>query len=163
MADQIGVVTEKQDGGWAIVVSDRKGACSGCHSGDGCHSCLSGLSTTKMQSRAINPINAHVGDVVKIHLRSSDLFKGAFVLYLIPAICLMGGALTGAEVAASRGWGQTATTVLAAALGLIMGMGLVMMLDRSRYIRQRMRPTIVEVMAPAESAPGPLTPPSCCT
>ena len=75
MAQQIGLIRENQKDGYAVVITDRKGACSGCHTGgDGCRSCLSGA---KLESRVANPINAREGDVVKITLKSSELFKGA--------------------------------------------------------------------------------------
>ena len=57
---------------YAQVVTDRKGACGGCQSSPGgCRSCLTGA---KMESRVANPVSAEPGDLVKVHLSSTNLF-----------------------------------------------------------------------------------------
>lgn len=163
MAEQIGIITEDQGDGWAIVVSDRKGACSGCHAGDGCHSCLSWLSSTKMESRVANPIHARKGDVVKVRTRSSDLYKGAFILYVVPIIGLMAGALSGAALSTRYGWPQSIVAVITGIAGLALGVAAVVVMDRSRYVRQHMTPSIVEVVIPAADFQAPAGQLSCCS
>jgi sigma-E factor negative regulatory protein RseC len=159
MAEQIGIISENQAEGWAVVMTDRKGACGGCHThGDGCRSCMSG---SKLESRVANPINAQAGDVVKINLKSTDLFKGAFILYFIPVACLMSAAYTGASLAGRVGWSANAGSVLGGLIGLVAGVGLVMLLDRSRYVRQHMTPTITQVITPVPGRTKSNTT-SCC-
>ena len=42
MAEQIGIIVENEANGLARVLTDRRGACGGCHSGPSkCHGCLS--------------------------------------------------------------------------------------------------------------------------
>lgn len=158
MAEQIGIVRENHSEGWAIVVTDRKGACGGCHPGGGCHSCLSGA---KLSSRAANPINAQTGDMVKISLRSTDLFKGAFILYLIPVASLMAAALLGGRFAGWAGLSESTGAVLAGVVGLVSGVGLVMFLDRTRYVRRHLMPTITAVLTPAPCQPAAKQSPCC--
>lgn len=159
MAEQIGIIRETHCEGWAIVVTDRKGACGGCHPGGGCHSCFSGA---KLESRAANPINAQVGDVVKICLRTSELFKGAFILYLIPVACLIAAAILGARLSGWASVSESTGAVLAGVAGLVSGVGLVMLLDRTHYVRQHMIPTITAVITPAMGQ-RPAKQPSCCS
>lgn len=163
MAEQIGIITEDQRNGWAIVVSDRRGGCGGCHPGGGCHSCLSGMPASKIVSRAANPINARTGDIVRIRLRSSDLFKGAFILYLIPVLGLMAGAVLGAEGTARFGWPHSIAAIAGATVGLVLGVMIVAALDRSRYVRRTMVPTITEVVSSAQQTHLPVTQSSCCS
>lgn len=160
MAEQIGIIIENNSEGWATVLTDRKSACSGCHTGggEGCRSCLGG---SKLESRAANPIKAHAGDIVKINLRTSDLFKGAFILYLIPVLCLMTSAFIGVWIAQSVGWSETTGAVLAGGAGLVAGVALVIFLDRTRYVRRRMMPTITAVVTASAGQPASKQP-SCC-
>lgn len=147
MAEQIGIIREKNDEGWAVVETDRQNACGGCHSGrsDGCHSCLAG-SGSKLESRAANPIGAQVGDVVKINLPTTDLFKGAFILYLLPVMCLLAAALAGSSLAGAMGFNETTGAVVAGIIGVVAGVGLVLALDRTSYVRRHMMPTITAVV-----------------
>jgi sigma-E factor negative regulatory protein RseC len=159
VSEQIGIIRENQAEGWAMVMTERKGACSGCHThGDGCSSCLAG---SKLESRVANPINAQVGDVVKINIKSVDLFKGAFILYFIPVACLISAALAGASLAGRAGWQANTGSVLGGLIGLVAGIGLVMLLDRTRYVRRLMTPTVTQVLTPVKGQPKSRTA-SCC-
>lgn len=160
MAQQIGLIRKIQDDGFALVVTDRQGACGGCHgSSGGCRSCLTGA---KLESRVINPINAQEGDLVKINLDSWELFKGALILYVLPMACLLIAALTGAWVAKQVSWNETAGSVIGALVGLTLGIGAVMRMDRSRYVRRHMTPAITAVVTPSASAHRSWSRPSCC-
>lgn len=159
MVEQIAILRENLDGGLAVVVTDRKGACSGCQSGGGCHSCLS--AAAKLESRAANPINAQAGDVVKISLSVSDLIKGALILYLLPVACLIAAAVIGGRMAEGLGWSETTGAVLAAGVGLVAGEGFVMLLDRGRYVGRHMMPTITSLLHRASGGPESKQP-SCC-
>lgn len=160
MAEQIGIVRENHSDGWAIVMTDRKGACGGCHTtgSDACRSCLT---ASKMESRVANPVNARTGDMVKIRLRTSELLKGAFIFYLMPVLLLLCGAFAGVGLAQAMGWNETAAAVSVGGAGLAAGVVLAVMLDRTRYVRRRMMPTITAVVsATGRSARRP---PSCCS
>jgi sigma-E factor negative regulatory protein RseC len=151
MAEQIGIVTEIDPGGWARVLTDRKGACGGCHSdqGGGCRSCLAGA---KFESRVTNPLGAKPGDVVRVVLRSRDFFKGAAVLYLFPVAALLLGALTGSWVLGLVGLEPTAGAIFGALAGVgIAGLCLVR-LDRSRIAKSSLIPAVVEVLSPEKSS-----------
>lgn len=160
MAERIGLVRENLKDGFAVVVTDRKGACSGCHSGDGCRSCLS--TGSKMESRVANPIHARAGDIVKINLKSSDLFKSAALFYLVPVAGLFAAALAGDGLAAWAGWQATTGSVLGGLAGLILGIGLVMLIGRSRYARQHLAPSITAVVT-SPAGPAAMKPPPCCS
>jgi len=117
MAGQIGVVTGIDPDGWTRVLTDRRGACGGCHSGNGggCRSCLAGA---KFESRVPNPMGAKQGDLVKVCMDSKNFFKGAALLYLLPVAALMVGALAGVWLAGQIGWQETTGGVLGAIAGL---------------------------------------------
>nr|WP_281432140.1 SoxR reducing system RseC family protein [Desulfatitalea alkaliphila] len=160
MAEQIGIVRKHHSDGWAIVMTNRTGACGGCHTGagDACRSCLT---VSKMESRVANPINARTGDMVKIRLRTSELLKGAFIFYLMPVLLLLCGAFAGLWLAQPMGWNETAGAVLMGGAGLAAGVVLVVLLDRTRYVRRRMMPTITAVVTDAGRFAR--RHPSCCS
>jgi positive regulator of sigma E activity len=159
MAERIGLVRENLQNGFAVVVTDRKGACSGCHSGDGCRSCLS--TGSKMESRVANPINAGAGDIVKISLNSSDLYKSAALFYLVPVACLFAAALAGEGLAVWAGWQTTTGSVLGGLAGLVLGIGLAVLIGRSHYARQHLAPSITAVVT-SPTEPAAMNQPPCC-
>jgi sigma-E factor negative regulatory protein RseC len=146
MVEQIGMVIRTEPGGWASVQTDRKSACGGCHSGPGggCHGCLAGA---KFVSRVSNPVGAKPGDVVKIAMRSEDLFKGAIMLYVLPIVTLLIGAFTGNWAAGLIGWPPVAGSILGAFTGFGIAVFLLSWIDRSKWTRQRLTPTVLGVVA----------------
>ena len=151
MADHIGIVIKQSSDRYAQVLTDRKGACGGCHaSPGGCRSCLSGA---KMESRVANPLGAQPGDLVKVHLSSGNLYAGAAILYLIPILGLLAGAFMGAAVGPFGAIGG-------AAAGLVIGFTAVIVLDRTAVIRRRITPTITDILTPNVDVPDK-APPFC--
>ena len=154
MADHIGMVLQTEPGGWARVSTDRKGACGGCESHpSACASCLPGAQ--KMESRVANPVGARAGDMVKVHLASTNLFMGAVILYLVPVLGLLIGVFTGAWAAPFLGWQTVSGGLMGLLIGLASGFAVVIAIDRSTGIRRKMTPTITAVVAPKGEASGP--------
>jgi len=146
MAEQIGIVIETEPGGWARVLTERKDACGGCHSGhgSGCRTCLT---SAKFESRVINPVGAKPGDVVKIALRSEDLFKGAVILYILPILALIMGAFAGTWGARYVGGSEGIGGVFGALVGISAAVFFLIRLDRSKWVRQRLTPTVLGVLS----------------
>jgi sigma-E factor negative regulatory protein RseC len=161
MAEQIGIVTGIEPGGWAKVLTDRKGACGGCHSiGGGCHGCLAG---SKFESRVINAVGAQPGDLVKVSLSSKNFFKGAAMLYLFPIMALLAGAIAGTWAAGRIGWTETTGGVLGAIIGIGIAVVLLIRLDRSQLTRRYLTPTVVEVLSTDKLSPQtPAAKHACC-
>lgn len=158
MAEQIGIVVEKEANGLARVLTDRKGACGGCHSGPSkCRGCLS--SSAKLESHVANPIDAGIGDVVKITISQADLFRGAALMYLLPIATLLAGAAGGFRLMGDAG------SVLGGLAGLGFGFWSVMRLGRSRRLSRRMTPRITEIVTHSDTPPpkpANQLRPSCC-
>jgi sigma-E factor negative regulatory protein RseC len=166
MAEQIGIIVENEANGLARVLTDRKGACGGCHSGPSkCHGCLS--ASGKIESHVLNAIDAGVGDVVQISISPKKLFQGAALLYLVPIATLITGAVTGLWWGGNMGWGDGAS-VLGGLGGLVLGFWAVARLGRSRKFSSRMTPVITAVVTPSEHSNQPAAHPvkplqeSCC-
>ncbi len=146
MAEHIGIVKTVENDRFALVVTDRKGACGGCESGPGdCRGCLA---NAKMESRVANPVMASKGDVVRVRLTSGRLFTGAAVLYLLPVFTLIFGAFAGTATAPFWGWSELPGALAGALTGLVLGYLLVIALDRNVNVRAHLTPQITEVLAP---------------
>jgi sigma-E factor negative regulatory protein RseC len=159
MAEHIGIVIKTEPGNYAQVVADRKGACGGCQSTpDGCRSCLA---SAKIESRVANPVNAETGDLVKIHLSSTNLLTGAAILYLLPIIGMLIGAFAGVLVSTAFGMTEIIGSIGGAITGLIVGYAAVITLDRSPSIRRRMMPTITTIVT-HNIGPPYVRKASCC-
>ena len=162
MSDRIGIVVSNENSGLARVATFRSPACGGCGtSSGGCPGCSSGA---KVISLVTNPVGAKSGDTVRVKLDSKELLKGAMILYLLPVVTLLAGALAGAGIGADLGWHQTAGSVSGGLLGLFLGFLMVKLIDRSRWVRRRLSPSITAVIQRStESVNLPNAPaPGCC-
>ena len=75
------------DGEYAVVETDRKSACDGCHQqkdGRGCAMCTLMGDKTSMQSRARNPLGAKPGDVVLLETPSARVLGYGALVFLMP-------------------------------------------------------------------------------
>lgn len=72
------------------IETQRKSACGQCSANKGCGtSVLSKVIGNKISKiKAINNINAQVGDEVVVGLNEQSMLKGAFMVYMLPLILL---------------------------------------------------------------------------
>ncbi|MBU4317481.1 MAG: SoxR reducing system RseC family protein [Proteobacteria bacterium] len=145
MAENIGIVIKTEPENYATIIANRKGPCGGCRPNHGgCHSCLEGAS--KVESRVVNPVDARVGDLVRVHLSTSRLFAGAAILYLLPVFGLMAGAAAGTSLLTVLGLAEMSGAIIGAMLGLGFSVTAVYLLDKSNGVRNRIMPTITKVL-----------------
>lgn len=78
--DQIGQVVELQ-GKMAVVRVRRTSAC-----GENCGSCNGECTPTSTNLKAINGLNAKVGDMVKVEMSQGAFLTLAFVGYILPIL-----------------------------------------------------------------------------
>ena len=85
----------KTDGEVAVVRVLRGTACDSCAASGACKSLGGGRD---MEVKATNIVGAEVGDRVRIEIPSSSVAKMAFLVYLIPIMSLVLGAMLGMEI-----------------------------------------------------------------
>jgi sigma-E factor negative regulatory protein RseC len=91
IVEEIGII-ERENGQIATVSVLKRDACEGCS----LKSCgTDGKSTT---IEALNPVHARVGQKVKLSIKSNNYLKSAVIVYGIPAVSLVLGAVIGREV-----------------------------------------------------------------
>lgn len=119
MAKKKGWVTDISKNGWAQVVVDRGDACNNCEASRFCHAIAD---CSKIKTRVINQADASLGDLVTIELNSKTVIKSAFVLYLVPVIGLLAGAITGNILSESLAIDHPGLTIILAFAGLATGL-----------------------------------------
>ena len=90
MIEEIGIVTSTE-GRTAHVNVPKKSTCEGCTAG----TCTTGEQS--MEIIAFNKAGAETGQKVKVLIHSSAYMKGAIIIYGIPALALVAGAVFGKE------------------------------------------------------------------
>ncbi len=90
MVEEIGVVRSVQ-GVTAMVQVPKKSACEGCTMG------ICKPEDQGMEIEAFNEVGAKVGERVRVAVKSYSYMKGTMVVYGLPAVMLVAGAIFGKE------------------------------------------------------------------
>lgn len=98
--EQIGTVM-KTEGNMAVVTVNRVSAC-----GENCAHCRGGCTPTKVQARVVNGVGAKVGDVVKLETETGAVIKASLILYFVPCVVAILGAVLASSVW-QRSWAAT--------------------------------------------------------
>lgn len=110
----------KCEGKFAWVEAQRQTACGNCAANKGCGTSVLAKVVGKKAARmrAINQIDAHVGDTVIVGLSEAGLLKGSLAVYLFPLLFMMLFAITGNVVAMQMVWQTELVVILFAVAGL---------------------------------------------
>lgn len=95
MMEESGTVIELKPNRIAVVLCQKSSACNHCASKS---SCISGDDKGSMQVDAHNPLNAKIGDRVKLVTSSRVFLRSSFILYIVPLIALVIGAVAGQQI-----------------------------------------------------------------
>lgn len=146
--ERIGKVIEKR-GNRAVVVMRRHIACEGCGR---CGGLLGGPDTKDSCIEVDNPIDASVGQTVKIEVDDGKLLLFSFVFYLVPVIALLAGVWIGLTLAAAINF-QGDHILPAVGLGLLlfgMVIGGIRLWDRRSKDDPRYKPVITSLAGEEE-------------
>lgn len=146
MNEEVGTVKEVMDKK-ALVVTDRQSMCSQCTAKSYCHMLGGGK---EMVAEALNLIGAKPGDTVKIGIPAGTVAKASFVVYMIPAIGLVGGAALGYVTGTSSGVDFNLTTLVGCLAGLGISLIVVRLLSNTLSERPSYQPEIIKIITPEE-------------
>lgn len=117
------VVSIDKDQTW--IETQRKSVCGQCSANKGCGtSVLSKVIGNKFSKmKAINNVNAQVGDEVVVALNEKSLLKGAFMTYLLPLLYLFLFSFFGQLISQNlQIYNNELLVIIFAALGFYFGM-----------------------------------------
>ena len=143
MAQKRGRVSCINQNGWAMVVTEKGDACSNCESAQFCHSLAD---CSQMETRVLNRANAGVGDTVTISLSSSSVFKSALILYILPTLSFIIGAISGSGLHNDIGIGETGATIFFGFIGLILGFTIAGLISKRQTADSKLTPVITRII-----------------
>ncbi len=143
MAEHIGLVLNTFENKTAEVVTDRKDACGGCAD---IHKCRTCLTSSQLVATVQNSIGARQGDVVSIYLEDSALWTGAVLLYIIPVLWLMLGAIIGNGLGSDWRIGETGAAIFLGLSGLVIGLTITTFIARSSNFGKKITPRIIRIV-----------------
>jgi sigma-E factor negative regulatory protein RseC len=147
VAQKKGRVGRVSRDGWAMVVTERDDACSSCESAQFCHSLAD---CSRMETQVLNRANAGVGDRVIISLSSKSVFKSAMILYILPTVSLMLGAIGGSGLHKQLGIDETVAAIFFGFAGLILGFTIAGLISKRQTASSRLTPVITRIIKPTE-------------
>ena len=114
------------DGKNALVESIQSGGCGNCDSVNGCNSSkLSQLFRNKPRRFSVrNECNAQPGSLVQINLQEGVLLHSAILMYILPLLFMLSGAILGAHWASDVA-NSDAYSAIGGFIGLLAGFLLV--------------------------------------
>jgi sigma-E factor negative regulatory protein RseC len=140
MIEQIGEIIQKKDK-TAVVQIERHSACAkcgACHSGRG----------EGVVIEAENPINAGVGDRVKIEMAARNMMSAVLIVYIIPLLSLFIGMGIGYFFALKTGRTEN-TDIIALGFGgvfFIITFFLIYRYDKKIAKKEKYRPVIRRIL-----------------
>ncbi len=143
MANTTGIVIRVTADGKAAVVANKQGDCGSCSSS---HSCHTSKAVKKMTTAAMNPVGAEPGDIVAIDVSTGQLLKGMAVIYLLPVMGLLVGAIFGVNIKASVALTETGSALLFGGIGLVLGFGGVITLSKLLAANDAYTPVISRII-----------------
>lgn len=146
-----GVVTAIE-GRMAVVVTRHEPECESCSAKDTCSSL--GGSGANREVRARNTARAQVGDVVKISIQGSPFLKVTFLVYMVPILAIIGGALLGYFVAKFFTAHENLLVGVFAGLGLLGSFLWVKKKGDKLSERPEFLPEIISKQSPAKTIPS---------
>lgn len=117
--DQEAIVVLVEENQAYVEVGGASVGCGRCHEAGGCQSSILGqMFRSKLRRfRIANDIGAFPGDRVVVRVANGAALRAAVLIYVLPVLLLLLGALMGA------GYGGGDNKDLAAALGALLGLG----------------------------------------
>jgi len=113
MVEEIGSIIEVRGKKVAVVMCEKSSFCAHCASME---SCQVGNDNKSKLVEAYNAIGAQVGDKVRLSVSSKNFLQSSFLLYIVPLIALIVGAIAGQTIGTSLDAGPD-PNLLAAILG----------------------------------------------
>ena len=126
----------------AFVRIERTSACASCESRSSCHV----QDNRDFLVEVNNALGAGPGDVVEISMPSSSVIKASLVVYLLPVMGLLIGALTGGALAPSLDMDPTTASLAGGGAGLVLSLILLKGLDRTVRTRPGYAPQMTRVV-----------------
>ncbi len=141
MVTEEGII-EKISRDKAMVRMQQRSACAACSSKDGCR-----VSSDKaVMIEVVNDLQAQVGDRVEISMGSASLLKVSFLVYFIPVLALIVGALAGDYLARPLHMQASLASILGAVIAMGITFYILKRLDRANKPEKGYQPCVTRIL-----------------
>ncbi len=145
-------IIEKASKRKALVRIQPSSACASCDSRDTCDV----TSDKKMVIEVANDLQARIGDRVEISMPEGSLLKLSFLVYFLPVVALVAGAILGARLAPIFNMESTPASVLGGGLAMAIVFCVLKWIDRGSNAKDKYYPRMTRILFSASlSAKSP--------
>lgn len=131
---ETGEIKKVTKSGWCTVRFPRKTAC------ENCNMCLKSRDEMFVELKLKNTLGASEGDTVSVEVGDRAVVSASFIVYLIPL------ALLGIALGVTSIWKDLAVSLGAAGGALIIGFGIVSLIDKKVKEKKGFAPKMVAVI-----------------
>lgn len=151
MLEEVGTVVELKGKHVALVHCQRGSFCKHCAA---MGSCQVGSDNKSMLVEAHNVLGAQVGDKVKIETSTKSFLQSSFMLYIVPLIALLFGAIAG-NLVGQRLVGGPDPNLLSAIIGVAFFAGsfVIIRVGTRALHREDFMPRITRILPAGELVP----------
>lgn len=142
MATEKGIVT-KLESTTAWVTTTRTSACETCAAKSACRTLGGGK---EMEVEAINPVGAKMGDRVVIGFDTSALVKISFLIYIVPIISMIIGAIIGQKLALLYHYNGSALSAIVGFLFFFLAFLFIKLKGNKIAKKNEYRPRIIRII-----------------
>jgi len=142
MIEETGIVT-KVNGVMAKLIVQKRGACEGCAVRGVCEPSEDG-----MEIEALNPVQAKVGQKVKLSIKPQTYLKGTILVYGVPLLAFIAGVIIGKNIGEAY-FKEISSDIVSAILGftaLIISFLLVRTWSKKAETKIEYKPIIEEII-----------------
>lgn len=139
-------IIEKTSHSNAVVRIQKSSACAHCESRGACHV----SEGNAMLIEVPNDLQAKVNDHVEISLPEGSLLKLSLLVYFVPILALIAGAIGGSMLAQSFNLQPTLAPIVCGGFAMGITFCVLKRLDRSGHARRNYQPRITRILFSAE-------------
>ncbi len=143
MATEEGVVI-RIDMNRAWIKTTKTGACDSCATRSSCHAMGGGK---EMEVHVINDIGAQIEDRVVMRFNTGSLLKASFLLYIVPILGLIIGAVTGQAMALFLQLDPSTGSVVGASLIFVLAVLFVKSKGDTLSRKREYQPQIIKILS----------------
>ncbi len=127
----------------ALVRIQQSSGCTTCESR---HSCDVASNKKKIVMEVANNLQAKIGDRVEISIPESSLLKLSLLVYLLPVVALLIGALMGSILAHPFQTDSTLTSIIGGAIAMAVVFCVLKVLDRRTKTAEKYYPRMTRIL-----------------
>ena len=142
------------EGADVLLQTQRRSACQSCSVKQGCGTSVLAKVVGQRSSQilVVNTLDAKVGDEVVIGINDNALVKGSLLIYAVPLILLLAGALLGELWAQAYGFNSELVSIVSAIVGFTLAMVLIRYSLYKTQFKNEMQPHLLRVVQKAKNA-----------